>query len=233
MDSMGFDRLLIVVVGVVLVAVSPLAALDIGFDDLAVSAASGQRAEGAVAADAVDAVDAAEGFIALGQESEVEARHVIGKLRISGTVVGGRHDPIGRMEYFLHAVTAGTTRQNKWFQLGPLGAMIDLADGGPKIARGETRQFCVEVPLRFFGVGEARYVSFAWMEHDLGLGVGSVDTVILATLGGAHDRISSTEWIPLESLIDEPVTFELEPRLRWRPMGGSFEMTVQFIPNSQ
>jgi len=64
---------------------------------------------------------------------------------------------------------------------------------------------------------EHRFLALAWMEKDLGLGIGSIDTPFLFLAGGA------TDWLPLAAVEGAPQHVEFGPT--WT--GGQMSLTIE------
>ena len=147
-------------------------------------------------------------------------------LRISGTVTAGRQDLIGKNEYLLNLLGSEEAEVSKGEVKGIIVAALDLTKRGGGMKPGDKRTFTADLPLKWVKYWNHKYVALSWMEKDIGLGIGSVDTPILFMLGGAPDKVACTEWIPIQSIYDAPMTVDLGPTLT----GARLSVILQIIP---
>jgi len=147
-------------------------------------------------------------------------------LRISGTMIAGRHGLERKSEYRINILGAKELEKKKRQVLGPFVASLDLTKKGGSMKPGETRDFTADLSMKWSMEWGHKYYALSWMEQDFGLGVGGPDTVVLFVLGGGPDKVACTDWIALDKIYEGPISFELAHT----KSGAKLNVTLQIVP---
>jgi hypothetical protein len=147
-------------------------------------------------------------------------------LRLTGVLIAGQDDPIGKSEYYLTIAGSkdGTDAQN--FGVGSGLAQLMICKYGDGMKKGEKRSFKADLPMKWFEEFEKNYLSFALMERDEGMGFGSLRMPFYHLFGFAPDKVSTTTWLSIDDFKGETKKLDFGPTTT----GTHMQLTLEWIP---